>query len=171
MSRDFPSSIIPLHARTDLGPFVYYIQCGMFVKIGTSINPYNRRKQLESGNGGKAQRPDIWVGETILLASEIGSVYHEAQRHAQFAHLRHRGEWFYLTEELADHIEAVQFAEAMKSVELSRDIFTGLPIPEDQQPAAMLEALSDQPAIDHEWIDQVHEWYSHELEALEKAAA
>lgn len=163
------STILPLHARTDLGPFVYYIQCGMFVKIGTSIDPYNRRKQLESGNGGKAQRPDIWVDEVILLASEIGSVYHERQRHEQFAHLRHRGEWFYLTEELADFIEAVQFSGAMKAVELSRDIFTGLPIPVDQQSAPMLEALGDYPSIDREWIDEVDRWYPH-LYTQEKAS-
>lgn len=163
------SMIIPLHARTDLGPFVYYIQCGMFVKIGTSIDPYRRCKQLQSGHGGKAQRPDVWIGETILLASEVGSAYNERQRHAQFAHLRHRGEWFYLTEELADHIEAVQFAEAMQSVEIATNMHTRLPLAEHQKPAARLEALADQPRIDRGWIAEVRGQYPH-LDTQEIAA-
>lgn len=170
MSRECPSSIIPLHARTDLGPFVYYIQCGMFVKIGTSIDPYRRCKQLQSGHGGKAQRPDVWIGETILLASEIGSAYNERLRHYEFAHLRHRGEWFYLTEELAERIEAVQYAEAMQSVEIATNMHTRLPLTEDQKPGARLEALADQPKIDRKWIAEVRRQYPH-LNTLEKAAA
>ena len=112
-----PSLTMPLQGHIDKGPFVYYIQCGMYVKIGTSIDPDSRVKQL--ARGGKAQRPMIWVGDPQLLAVEFGNAFHERMRHRQFAHYRDLGEWFLMSEELAEFIEDLQQAQTLNELALA----------------------------------------------------
>lgn len=80
----------PLSTLPELGPFIYYIQCGSFVKIGTSINPEKRCDQLQ--RGGKAIRPSIWVGNPKLIAYTPGNVAKERELHRTFIHKRDQGE-------------------------------------------------------------------------------
>jgi hypothetical protein len=104
---------------SNLGPFVYYIQCGQFVKIGYSINPEDRVKQIR--RGGRAARPTVWADDPKLLGYEPGARDLEASRHAQFADLHDRGEWFTLTPALAEHIEGVRQAQAVLEVKLQQE--------------------------------------------------
>lgn len=75
------------------GPIVYYMRIGNRVKIGTSAN---LRQRLETFN------PEE------LMATEPGGHELERARHAQFHHLRTRGEWFRHEAELAQHIEELR---------------------------------------------------------------
>lgn len=96
----------PLSTFPELGPFVYYIQCGSFIKIGTSINPESRVDQLR--RGGKAIRPSLWVEDPRLIAYVPGNVAKERELHRQFASLRDNGEWFLMNDELIEHVQEAQ---------------------------------------------------------------
>jgi hypothetical protein len=100
----------------ELGPFIYYIQCGAFIKIGTSINPESRCNQLE--RGGKAKRPSIWVGNPRLIAYLPGNVSRERELHREFASIRDEGEWFLMNEELIDHVADIQIQQCLAEVAL-----------------------------------------------------
>jgi hypothetical protein len=92
----------PLSTFPELGPFIYYIQCGQFLKIGTSIDPEKRCDQLR--RGGKALRPSVWAGDPQLITYLPGNVFKERSLHHQFASKRDRGEWFVLDQELTEHV-------------------------------------------------------------------
>jgi hypothetical protein len=78
-------------ARVDV---VYYIRLKDKVKIGTSANPRSRLAQLP------------W---DEVLAFERGNRQREQLRHQQFgSHRIAGGEWFWLHDELASHIHALQ---------------------------------------------------------------
>lgn len=148
---DYISLTLPLEAHIDKGPFVYYIQCGMYVKIGTSVDPYNRVKQL--ARGGKAKRPIIWVGEPELLAVEFGNAFHERLRHNQFAKYRDLGEWFLLSEELAEFIEDLQQAQTLQELALaSRPTFDEMPV--GMRVAEYQRLTNQKPTIDPEWVEE-----------------
>lgn len=71
---------------------VYFIQDRKRVKIGYSNNP-------------KARMQDITTHTTLrLLGTEPGGQKREAELHKKFAHLRIKGEWFYLKPELLDYV-------------------------------------------------------------------
>ena len=106
----------PLSTFPELGPFVYYIQCGSFIKIGTSINPESRVDQLR--RGGKAARPSLWVGNPRLIAYLPGNVAKERELHRQFAHLRDNGEWFEMDQELIEHIDEAQQQQCLMELEV-----------------------------------------------------
>ena len=146
-----PSLTMPLEAHIDKGPFVYYIQCGMYVKIGTSIDRFNRVKQL--AKGGKAKRPMIWVGDPQLLAVEFGNAFHERMRHHKFAQYRELGEWFFLTEELAAFIEGLQEAQTFLELELA-----SYPSFDEMSPelraGEYLALTRRKPRIDPEWVEE-----------------
>lgn len=75
---------------------VYFIEaegCEM-IKIGSSRNPWIRVMQLSTSNPFRL----------ILRAVEKGSCVREKELHAQFAHHRANGEWFYLHEELEEYV-------------------------------------------------------------------
>lgn len=141
----FEGLILELHTRVDLGPFVYYIQCGEYVKIGTSINPYDRVKQL--ARGGKAKRPSIWAGNPQLLAVEFGSSAKEKERHREFSHLRDVGEWFHLTDQLVSHIEDVQFKQMVLEADHSKHPWTFHPLTESERVDALRAARATKPPI------------------------
>jgi len=150
-SDDFHSLALPLEAHIDKGPFVYYIQCGMYVKIGTSIDPYNRVKQL--ARGGKAKRPVIWVGEPQLLAVEFGNAFHERMRHQQFAECRDVGEWFLLNEELADFIDDMQQAQTLVELSLARNpTFEEMSV--EMRVYEYQRLASQKPCIDPGWVEE-----------------
>jgi hypothetical protein len=48
----------------------------------------------------------------VLLATEPGGFERERELHAQFAHLRHTGEWFTEAPELAEYIDALAKEQA-----------------------------------------------------------
>jgi len=140
----------PLSANPDHGPFVYYIQCGAFLKIGTSINPESRCDQLR--RGGKAQRPTIWVGEPRLIAYVPGNVSHERALHKKFNHLRDQGEWFMLDHDLAEHVNDEQLTQCLIETvnhEADHKQYTAEPI---DRAAAYQMALSSKNRLDEDWI-------------------
>lgn len=80
-------------------PSVYFIVSdeSQTVKIGWAYNPEKRRRELQTGSP-----------FTLRIATTVtGGQGEEAKLHRRFAHLRIRsdGEWFYLKDELAAHLE------------------------------------------------------------------
>ncbi|WP_396921658.1 hypothetical protein [Mycolicibacterium sp.] len=73
-------------------PIVYYLKFGDRVKIGTSTN---LRKRL------------LDIPHDEVLAVEPGGSAMERCRHLQFANSRVNGEWFSSTDDLMQHIEAL----------------------------------------------------------------
>jgi site-specific DNA-methyltransferase (adenine-specific) len=77
-------------------PDVYFIRSGKRVKIGASIDPDDRLRQVRSVN------PDA-----ELLAVVPGGFQLERELQKKYAHLLVEGEWFELTDELAKEIMAL----------------------------------------------------------------
>lgn len=85
---------------------VYFIRCKQYVKIGISMNPATRLRQIRRGGGSHFPRLlDVETSE--LVTTEPGGLDRERELHAKFAHLRHTGEWFTETKELTDYIEGL----------------------------------------------------------------
>lgn len=94
-----PRGILPmLEEREDMGPFVYFIRHGDCIKVGTSINPAARLRQLSRVDD-KTLRP-LALGTPELVACIPGSVRHEREWHRRFASKRIVGEWFVIDDEL-----------------------------------------------------------------------
>lgn len=77
---------------------VYFIQDRKRVKIGHSLNPKGRMK-------------DLTTHSTLrLLATEPGGAKREVELHKQFAHIKipQRREWFYLKPEILDYIQSLK---------------------------------------------------------------
>lgn len=76
--------------------FVYFIQGKKTrrVKIGFSVNPTERLRDLQCGS------PD----KLVLLGCVHGTVKTERELHKKFAHLHSHGEWFECDTELAQFI-------------------------------------------------------------------
>jgi hypothetical protein len=74
--------------------YIYFIGSGRHVKIGFASNVKKRLGGLQVGHHEKLK----------VLHKEKGTIRDEARFHAQFAHLRQRGEWFSLHGELAEYI-------------------------------------------------------------------
>ena len=145
-----------LSAYPENGPFVYYIQCGSFLKIGHSIDPEKRCEQLR--RGGKAKRPSYWAAEPQLIAYESGNVRDERALHQQFAHIRDEGEWFEINEELAEHVADIQIQQALQEVDIhyQRHLHNvaahGWPEPTVSVAEQFKHQRSKRPSLDHEWI-------------------
>lgn len=78
------------------GSSVYFAACGQRVKIGWSTKVTTRIAQLQTGSPEPIR----------LLGTTPGGLKLERQLHQQFAGARVHGEWFDLTPELRQHIEA-----------------------------------------------------------------
>ena len=80
--------------------YVYIAQAGAVVKIGRSIDPAQRIRELQTTH------PE----ELVLVAAVATHAALEAVIHERFQHLRTReaGEWFRLEPDLVAFIEAVQ---------------------------------------------------------------
>ena len=114
------NGINDLSSHQDLAPFVYYIQSGPLVKIGTSVEPEKRADQLR--RGGKALRPSVGLAEDPrLIAYHQGSAHDERNLHHRFKHLRDQGEWFWLDAELAAHIQEAQQAQSLQEYRIKRE--------------------------------------------------
>lgn len=98
---NFEKHIRQFHADADgVAPhhgYCYFIgePDGDLVKIGYSKNPTHRLSQLRAEHS-----PDL-----RLLAKCFGGYTREGAYHAQFAHLRYKGEWFTVTDEIKAEIE------------------------------------------------------------------
>jgi hypothetical protein len=141
----------PLSVDPELGPFIYYIQCGSFLKIGTSINPEKRCDQLR--RGGKAIRPSIWVGNPQLIAYVPGNVAREKELHREFAAKHDQGEWFLLDDELADHVADEQSAQCLMEIQAHQqryEEFTGTSL---DLAGIYQQHLRTKSRIDLEWIE------------------
>ena len=77
--------------------FIYFIQCGDFIKIGFSEADKAERRI----NNLRTSNPI----EIVVLRVIKGSRRKEAKIHAQFASHRHRGEWFRKSPELVSFVE------------------------------------------------------------------
>jgi hypothetical protein len=80
-----------------IGGYVYYAVLGNKVKIGFSMNPWSRVREL--GNVHKGIK---------LVAHERGTYAREKHRHRQFEAFNLHGEWFELRDELQSHIKNIQ---------------------------------------------------------------
>lgn len=85
---------------------VYFFRCGNFVKIGFSVSPHMRLRQIQYGDGTKFPS-EIDCRLASLIATESGGSAREKELHAKFAHLRHTGEWFTEAPELTEYIESL----------------------------------------------------------------
>lgn len=84
-----------VRARPTRG-FIYFVQCGEFVKIGWTVSVRERIADLQTGN----------PFEIRILATKPGSPTHEKSLHRKFAVHRIRGEWFRLAEEIRAEVAA-----------------------------------------------------------------
>lgn len=80
-----------------IGGYVYYAVCGQRVKIGFSMNPWSRVREIARSMKG-----------TKLVTYERGTYAREKFRHRQFEEFNIHGEWFYLSKELSDHINNIK---------------------------------------------------------------
>lgn len=78
--------------------YIYFAQSGDAVKIGRAVDPCQRVRDLQTAH----------AGELVLLAAVAGHQSLEGAIHTRFAHLRTRGEWFRLDENLVAFIDLVQ---------------------------------------------------------------
>lgn len=77
---------------------VYFIQVGDFIKIGWTGCVDQRLSQIQCST----------PHDTILLHTIPGDDQLEEILHAQFHHLRHKGEWFRAKPELLDYIQSLK---------------------------------------------------------------
>lgn len=84
------------YSPPETGDRVYFIraQNSGLIKIGHSIQPEKRLKQLQTGSGDHLE----------ILSTIPGGSSKEAALHRQFASLNHRGEWFEPDPELLHYI-------------------------------------------------------------------
>lgn len=77
--------------------YLYFIEAvdSGFIKIGRSLNPELRLKQLEAGS----------PNQLVILGKVSGGSELEAELHKRFSAHRERGEWFRATRELRDFIK------------------------------------------------------------------
>lgn len=88
--------------RVARDPEIYFIgealKVGKFVKIGVSMHPEKRVRQLQAGSPVTLK----------ILARGPGGYVAEAGWHARFDRFRQHNEWFRLTPRMIAHIEALQ---------------------------------------------------------------
>lgn len=124
--------------------YVYFIQCGDFIKIGCSATPEERVDQLR--RGGKAERPTVWEGNPYLLGYFPGGLREESEQHKRWSHLRDRGEWFKAEEEL------VAFAKEIRSQQAAVEVM----IHEEERQEQIRSQGIDLTPVDLEAITQKH---------------
>lgn len=76
--------------------YVYFIKKGKFVKIGSSTNPKNRLRTLQTGTNQKLK--------LIYKTSQLN----EKELHAKFERYRDHNEWFYFSKDIKAFIKKDQ---------------------------------------------------------------
>lgn len=156
-SDHWANGVRTLATYPELGPFIYYIQCGAFIKIGTSIDPEKRCDQLR--RGGKAIRPSIWVEDPRLIAYLPGNVAKERELHRQFKDLRDQGEWFLMDDELIGHVIDAQIQQCLMEVGIHNHHYEdrvtshGWPARSTDLAAAYRSHVETKEALDPEWAE------------------
>lgn len=84
----------------------YFIRCGKYIKIGASASPLHRLATIQH-TGGVLTPDGLNLKDCELITTEPGGFDREKELHAQFAHLRHTGEWFTEAPELTEYIESL----------------------------------------------------------------
>ena len=77
---------------------IYFIRQGKFIKIGYSVNPNERIKDLQTGSPVKLH----------LQATMEGCFKTEKGLHKLFEHLKSKGEWFRYTDEMKNFIRVAK---------------------------------------------------------------
>lgn len=86
---------------------VYFFECGDFIKIGFSVDPKTRLRQIQiSGNGTMAPQ-NANMREAKIITAVPGSRGDELALHSRFAEARDEGEWFKKNTELTDYVAGV----------------------------------------------------------------
>jgi len=127
-----------LHAKTlqrTVG-FIYFIECGDFIKIGYSVRPRERFRRIA------AMSPV----EMRLIGITAGGVYDERDAHTKFSHIRARNEWFHRTDDLLEWIRATcgnwSAVAVFKRTAKPKDAFEMLLDEVRGDPAKMKEAFT-----------------------------
>lgn len=84
---------------------VYFVKCCNFIKIGCSLDVNQRLQTLTYAMPFELQL----LAVLPVIAEDVTRI--EAQLHRQFAHLRHRGEWFRIGNDLLAHIASIKEAQ------------------------------------------------------------
>lgn len=77
-------------------PYTYFIQCGVFVKIGVSWTPDRRMEDMQSCNPHELK---------LIGVIKNGGFEREKEIHEQFIKNRIHGEWFRLDDNLIKFIK------------------------------------------------------------------
>jgi hypothetical protein len=85
-------------------PIVYFIQSGVYVKIGATVNLVQRLQSITV--------PE----EPVVLLTLDGYKTREKAFHQQFAHLRCNREWFHLKDELLEFINSERAIHSLPPV-------------------------------------------------------
>lgn len=85
---------IPFPPR-ESGPYVYFMQCRQYIKIGFAIDVRRRHSDIQ-GNNADPVKLIHWV---------TGGAAEEKVMHERFTSHRHMGEWFYLAGNLYEYLE------------------------------------------------------------------
>jgi len=88
----------PKEVRRKEEQFVYFIECGNRMKIGVSVCPQDRVKQLQTGS----------PSPLVLRAAVSGGHNVEKELHHKFSDERLDGEWFLLSQRLEKYIEEIK---------------------------------------------------------------
>lgn len=83
--------------------YVYFIQCGDYVKIGKSKDPESRFKEVTRPNSSTLRPEDIDLSKAKLLGYVPGDYHLESYLHSELGRHRVKGEWF----RLETHVSAV----------------------------------------------------------------
>lgn len=88
----------------DTDRMVYLVRWGNYIKIGCSVDPYDRLQRVTK----RGSRPPRQTGEPELVATIPGSLAVEAWLHTALAGERAVGEWFHLRGPVADLVAFAQ---------------------------------------------------------------
>lgn len=81
---------------------IYFIRAGGLVKIGRSLNPKNRLKQLQSDKKQTVIPENVDMSEAEIIAMFPGGRRVESSLHFKFSRYHVAGEWFRFTREVRD---------------------------------------------------------------------
>lgn len=86
---------------------VYFFECDDFIKIGFSVNPESRLRQIQVSGNGTAAPQNMNTREAKIITAAPGTRKDEMALHDRFAATRDEGEWFKKSAELTDYVAGV----------------------------------------------------------------